>query len=152
MSSLNVHIPFVTLSAHCRFWLFLFEGFRVSVFLIIGAGLETERGRGTNKWGLATKPQRPGQNPFVPKEWLPEPLGPKFQISKPPVKKSLADLLDECGQHLWALLTQALVLPFRKGVDGKVIFLQCKSRVTYSAFGCWGPRLLQTISRTLATT
>ena len=29
------------------------------VFLIIGAGLEAERGRGANKWGLATKPQRP---------------------------------------------------------------------------------------------
>ena len=36
----------------------------MSVFFIIGAGLEAERERGTNKWGLATKPQRPGQNPF----------------------------------------------------------------------------------------
>ena len=66
-------------------------------------------------------------------------------------KKSLADLMDECGQHLWALLTQALVLLFRKGVDETGISLKCISRVTHSASGWWGPGMLQTVSRTLET-
>ena len=81
----------------------------------------------TTKTAITTKtakPPKPSRLPLcpvfcrastrIPKEWFPEPLGPKFEISKPPVKKSLADLLDECGQHLWVLLTQALVLLFRK--------------------------------------
>ena len=70
----------------------------------------------------------------VPKEWLPEPLGPRFRISKPLIQKPLADFLDECRQHLCALLTQALVLLLRKGLDGKGMSLPCMSRVTHSAF------------------